>query len=164
MSRDITQQELKALLRYDPATGKFFRLVRTSNSIKVGETAGSIDVYGHRVISLNGRSWRAGRLAFLYMTGRLPQGDVDHKNRDRADDSWGNLREATRSQNLANKLKSASNTSGLKGVSRLPSGRWRASMSINNKHALLGVYDCRAAAYLAYVVETHKVHGEFARA
>jgi hypothetical protein len=81
---------------------------------------------------------------------------MDHKNLNRADDRWSNLREATASQNQANILKKSSNTSGAKGVCwRKDSRKWQAQICINGKRRYLGSFDTReaAAAYAAAAKE-----------
>ena len=37
---EITQDELKKLFLYDPVTGHFFRLTKSSKNTKIGEIAG----------------------------------------------------------------------------------------------------------------------------
>jgi len=50
------------------------------------------------------------------MTRKWPAYAVDHRNLDKGDNRWDNLREATRSQNMANTSLPSTNTSGFKGV------------------------------------------------
>ena len=67
MCDSLTQEKLKALLHYDPDTGAFTRLA--------GRTCGNTvrtESRGYIIVSVDGRLFRAHRLAFLYMTGELP--------------------------------------------------------------------------------------------
>jgi hypothetical protein len=70
---------------------------------------------GYWYIKIDGCDYQSSRLAFFYMTGEWPVGEVDHINRKRADDRWDNLREATGSQNRVNR-ESNGNSTGFKGV------------------------------------------------
>ena len=160
----LTHKLLLELLEYNPATGILVRKVQTASRVVVGDEGGWIDKDGYVCISLLNKTWKAHRLAWFYMTGRWPKADIDHENRIRSDNKWSNLRDASRSRNLANAAKCARNTSGLKGASRLPYGMWRATISVGNKSRHLGSFDCPAAAHFAYFIEAHKIHGEFARA
>lgn len=85
----LTQSRLKELLEYDPETGDFHWRVRpvrckqnaTWNSAWAGKIAGTISTYGYVMINVQHyQPMRAHRLAFLYMTGKFPQVDVDHIN------------------------------------------------------------------------------------
>lgn len=97
------------------------------------------------------------------MTGEWPADMIDHKNRDRTDNRWENLREATRSQNNANRR--ASSTHGFKGATfNRRQGRWMAQTKVNGKRVYLGYYDTPEEAHAAYVAAAERYFGEFARA
>ena len=160
---EITQAELKRLLHYDPETGVFTWRVARTNRVKVGEEAGSIMPIGYRMVRLDGKDYLLHRLAHLYMTGEWPEGQLDHKNNDRADNRWDNLRPATWSQQRANALKRSDNTSGYKGVSwnkRL--GKWHAYITLDRKRRHLGFFESAHEAKAAYERASRDLFGEFA--
>lgn len=162
---EITQEYLKDLLHYDPATGVFKWIVprgRGRVKIKPGDVAGSSDGRGYAVIGIDGKLYRAHRLAFLYMTGSFPKHEVDHKDCDRSNNKWENLREATRSQNLANR--GAQTSLCLKGVRLLPSGRYQAYIGFKGKQRNLGVFQTPEEASAAFARAANDNFGEFARA
>ena len=88
----ITAERLRELLRYDPETSVFTWLpryfsARTRRRRKAGQMnprdgapAGWIRRDGYLEISVLGREYKAHRLAFLYMNGEWPKGDIDHIN------------------------------------------------------------------------------------
>lgn len=164
MKRELTQKHLKELLNYDPESGVFtWKLKRTGFKSKDGQ-AGSIQSMGYRTIWLNGGAHKAHRLAWLYMTGNLPDLYIDHINGEKDDNRWCNLREATHAQNMWNTRKLTTNRSGLQGVSwHMRVAKWCAQVSFNGKKIHIGYFDCPAAAHLAYVVWADINHGEFAK-
>jgi len=104
-------------LTYNPISGIFTRKYKIGCKGVIGERVGCIDkVSGYRVIRLDNILYKANRLAYLYMTGILPD-LVDHVDTDRSSDKWDNLREATKSQNAMNSKKRLDNTTGIKGIS-----------------------------------------------
>jgi HNH endonuclease len=111
---NLTQERLKELLSYDPATGIFAWKTRRNQLSGIGQQAGTIHARGYRKIIIDGRSYWASRLAWLYMTGRWPKSEIDHKNRIRLDDRFSNLREATPQQNSFNRVRK--NTTGVPNV------------------------------------------------
>lgn len=88
---------------------------------------------------------------------------VDHKNGDKLDNRRENLRLCNNSQNLANKGKIRSNTSGFKGVSW--SKLWNyyeAYIQVDGKKKHLGCYTCALRAASVYNDAATKYFGEFA--
>ena len=160
----LSRDRLVFLLSYDPDTGVFTRNVSAGRGRR-GERAGTVRPDGRRQIAIDGVLHLEQRLAFLWMTGHLPETEIDHENATPSDNRWSNLRPATRSQNEANKRLSSANTSGLKGVSWSKSrAGWLAQLKHNKRASNLGVFDCPAAAHFAYVIASHKAFGEFSRA
>lgn len=108
--------KVRELFHYDPATGIFTRKVRTSNRVKVNEVAGLRKPSRYVLICVDGRQYRAHRLAWLYVHGEPPNGDLDHINRIKTDNRIANLREATRKQNMENTGAQKNSATGVKGV------------------------------------------------
>lgn len=134
----INQDDLKRSLHYDPKTGDFTRLVRASN-MPAGSIAGSIQTRdGYVIIRVLGHRHTAHRLAWLYMTGTWPSGEIDHINRVRADNRWENLRDVSHMENVHNcsPEKSAKSQNvywdGRKG------GRWYGSFCFKKKSYYAG--------------------------
>lgn len=101
-------------LEYDPASGIFTRRI-DKGKWKKGEIAGGLDKKGYVCISIDGVKHKAHRLAFLYMTGSMPE-MVDHDNTVRSDNRWANLRACNAIQNAANRRVHSNNELGIKGV------------------------------------------------
>jgi hypothetical protein len=90
--------------------------------------------------------------------------EVDHIDLNGLNCQRSNMRWATRSQNLANKRKTAQNTSGYKGVSRRARDRrWIATIYVENRPIYLGSFETREEAADAYDDAARKHYGQFAR-
>lgn len=77
---------------------------------------GSYDKDGYLILKVKGKQLKAHRVAWLLNNGDFPKSELDHINRNRADNRIENLREADRSlQNYNKTLKVDSNT-GLRGL------------------------------------------------
>lgn len=156
---------LKQLLSYEPQTGVFRWKVRPPHShVQVGDRAGSVYSNGYRYIQIDGQPYRSGRLAWLYVTGVLPDDYIDHENLNKSDDRFDNLRPATNQLNQANRGLMMTNTSGHKGVRWEASrGRWRAAITIDGKAKNLGRFFKLEEAKAAYEAAAVAAWGEFAR-
>jgi hypothetical protein len=138
----LTQDELKSLLMYDPATGVFTWRVTRSRKVVEGSVAGSVNNEGYCHIKFCNVNYKAHRLAWLYMYGVWPPNCIDHINRVRNDNRIENLRLATKTQNGQNRSLSKTNISGVTGVTWYKkSQRWRAQICVDGQHLYLGTYD-----------------------
>lgn len=113
---ELTVDRLRSLLNYDGETGTFtWRVSRGPN--RAGALAGSLRKDDYVDIGIDGRLYLAHRLAWLYVHGRWPAAEIDHRDHDRGNQKIANLRESTRSQNMANARRRRASGSGIKGVS-----------------------------------------------
>lgn len=101
-SRIISHEELLEILDYDPDTGKFTWKVFRGATALAGEEAGGIE-QGYRRIRINNRVYGAGRLAWFYMTGNWPENEIDHKDRNKLNNRFKNLRDVSGSVNCLNR-------------------------------------------------------------
>jgi hypothetical protein len=159
----ITEKRLKDFLHYDPASGDW-AWRRSLGRARAGDLAGNKVHNGYRTVFIDGVRHSAHRLAWFYMTGKLPKSEIDHINMDRADNRWDNLRVATTSQNKANSGKRSNNTSGFKGIWwHKRAGKWAASIMVSGSKRSLGLYTTPETAHAAYTDAAKKYFGEFAR-
>lgn len=154
----ITQQRLKEYLTYRPETGEFFALNPSINR-PAGRKLGTLHSTGYIVIRIDDKLYKAHRLAWLYMTGTFPKMKIDHVNRIKSDNHWGNLRDVSHSQNCENNPIKKSNRSGFVGVGWSKSmKKWRARIMYGYKGKHLGYFDCPKEAHEAYCVAAAKYH------
>lgn len=159
----ITLDRLRELLSYDPETGHF-HWSKPRPFCSAGKYAGGLTPYGYVRINVEGRPYQAHRLAWFYVYGRWPLREIDHINGIRSDNRLSNLREATPSQNQANKGMRKDNTSGAKGVTWDKSrGKWLAAIHVNGKRQGLGRYQTIGEAAAAYEAAAEINFGEFSR-
>ena len=145
----ITQARLKELFHYDPETGVFVRLVTRGGQSK-GAVAGGPGSQGYFRIKVDGEFYQAHRLAWLYMHGKFPSEQIDHKNHNRRDNRQANLREASRQENCRNQTLYANNKSGVTGVAWYPAiNKWRAQIKINGTKIHLGYFTKKSDAIKA---------------
>lgn len=151
-----------SLIDYDPETGAFSWRVKRN---QVDGEAGSINPQtGYRIIKVCGRKVMAHRLAWFWMTGEWPADRLDHRDGDKANNRFSNLRQASDRQNKANEKTRSDNAIGVKGVRKLPNcSRYQARIWDGHKHCHLGVFDTIDAAKRAYDAAAHKLFGKFAR-
>lgn len=159
----VTYERLVSILRYDPETGKWFALVNRRRT-RAGTEQGSLLPSGYVQLGIDGKCYLSHALAWLYMTGKWADPEVDHRNLNRSDNRWINLREATHGQNITNRPAQANNKCGVKGVSWFSqTHKWRAAIVVNRKQIHLGLFATIELAAAAYQAASIQYHGEFGR-
>jgi len=95
---------------------------------------------GYLQCKFKGKDQKIHRIIYEAFKGKIRDGyQIDHKNRNKADNRIENLREATHSQNQANKDISDRNSSGYLGINA-HKNRWSARISIDGERIYLGVF------------------------
>jgi len=176
----ITQERLKELLEYNQDTGIFvwksrpswmFRSARSKkawHSKHYGKQALNKRTDGYIAIKVDVKTYRAHRLAWLYVYGEWPNGEIDHKNHIRDDNRMCNLRDVTRSENQKNASIRKDNTSEVTGVSWYKTyEKWVVQIVLSGNKTTLGYFNdkfeaicCRKSADNKYGF--HENHGAIA--
>lgn len=147
----MNQEILKEYIAYDPVTGIFTRIKKSSNRNKLGQIQiPKSCVYGK--ITLCKTNYLLHRLAWLYMTGEWPSKDIDHTNRDKHDNRWENLRLTTTRANIINSARCGSgNKAGLLCACPNSRGGYTSEIKINGKRIRLGTFKTAIEAHNAYM-------------
>jgi hypothetical protein len=169
-STDTTSfiKTLKDTVDYDPETGIFKWKPRpfsppNINGLLARRNAGALS-HGYLRLTIGNRGYYAHRLAWIYVYGKWPVGEIDHIDLNKSNNKIANLRQSDSSQNSCNMAIPSTNTSGYKCVSwNKKTGRWMAKIQIRKKQIYLGLFDTPEAAYQAYCEMVPNLHGEFAR-
>ena len=143
-------ERLQQLFVYDSQTGSLTRRVSTSANARQGDRVGSRHNAGYLQMQLDGKKYLVHRIIWKLVTGKDPEElEVDHKNGDRSDNRWENLRLATMSQQRGNRI--------VKGYIRHPNG-----FMVLFKHQYHGLYKTEEEAQSVYRRLAEAEWGEFA--
>jgi len=153
----LTAERVRELLHYDPELGWFMWAV-DRGPFKAGSVPGTMDERGYVRIEIDGKSYRAHQLAWLWMTGAWQSYEIDHEDRNRANNKWTNLRLATRRQQMQNAAWKPG-ISGIPGV-HIFAGRARAVITVNRVRHYLGTFDTVEAAGIARAEKRAQLLGE----
>ena len=148
-------EALAAQVTYDPETGvvtwnlreEIARWDKAFNAQFAGRECGSIDHHGYRTIGFTHegklKRLKAHRLAWLIVHGKLPDGEIDHINRNRADNRISNLRDVPSAINHRNLTMLRNNKSGVTGVCwHKTNGKWQARVKIDGRYRYVGLFTC----------------------
>lgn len=165
-----SQAELRALFDYDPATGVLTWRPRGGAYTRFdGAAAGTVDRAGYVAVGIKtgGKPtyYKAHRIIWKMMTGQEPPEQIDHRDLDRSNNRWRNLRAAANGPNLQNAKLRRDNQSGVKGVSwEADRQKWQAIVSVGKRKIRIGRFDRLTDAEAAVLQARQNLHGEFARA
>jgi hypothetical protein len=157
-------EEFREFLSYDPEIGvlTWAKAPGYNKDHLVGKEAGALTATGYRRLRFNGKYWLTHRVVWMLETGQYPATEIDHKDRNRANNRFANLRLATPCQNQFNVERRKSNTTGFTGVFLQKStNRYFASHKSGGKREHLGYWATPEEAAAAYQAAIAKVRGEF---
>lgn len=158
----LTRERLREVLDYDPETGVFRWKRRMSSRAPAGGVAGSPHPKErYIIIGIDGRLYRAHRLAWLWCFGVWPSDEVDHWDVDRQNNRIANLRDCTVRINRQNLRRGHVDGSGggLLGVSwRAHAKKWVATIYVDGRSRHLGYRDTPEEAHSLYVEAKRQLH------
>lgn len=140
---------------YLPETGEVFN--------PKGRGVGAVNK-GRCRIAYKGKYYPRSWVAVYLMTGKWPEEQVDHVNRNPLDDRWNNLRACSQKENARNKGRYSSNKSGYKGVytsQYKDSVYYHAKIQVDGRPVFLGSFPSAEEAHAAYCEAAIKYHKEF---
>jgi len=138
---DLTQEQLKTILRYDHELGRFFCLVSRGKA-SVGKMAGYLRKDKYRHIVIDRKRFLEHRLVWLYVYGEMPKNQIDHINHCKEDNRIENLRAVSSYENNRNRSKNKKNASGLSGVSwNKSAGKWISYINSDVETKYLGIFE-----------------------
>jgi hypothetical protein len=120
---------------------------------KTGKAAGCVNRKGYKYIGFGGSLYRANRLAWFYVNGAWPSGQVDHIDGNRLNDAYSNLRDVTAEGNQRNRRRgNRGSSSPLLGVSwNAYTKKWRSQISVGKQTVHLGLFKTELEAHEAYL-------------
>ena len=141
---------IRSVIDYNAETGEM--VWRESfGRRKQGEPVGHVESNGYVRVTVCGTRIRRHQLAWLYVYGKMPDGEIDHINGVYGDDRLCNLRDVSHAENLQNRTRpQANNSTGLIGV--VPNkNRYSAMICRNGKTAYLGTFGTPEEAHAVYM-------------
>ena len=102
---------------------------------------------------INGKQRRPYQIAFLLMEGYIPD-SIDHRDGNRDNDKWYNIRAATPAQQSANTTKA--------GIYKWPSGKYYYQLCVDGQRYYESGFHTWDEANDAYKTKCLELQGEFA--
>jgi hypothetical protein len=154
------QAMLRALFTYEAGTGllRWAGKPTKYSNVEVGQLAGSVKSHGYVMVEIDGKTYAAHRLIWVIVTGEWPKADVDHRDTDRSNNRWANLRDVSRRVNAENRRRAqANNSTGLLGA-HAHGGRFKSAIKVRGKAINLGTFDTAEEAHRTYVAAKRRLH------
>ncbi len=156
---DFSIEGLKSIIQYDRKTGVLRRIFDYGTCRPCNVVLNSVSKDGYIKVGVFGKTYSAHRIAWFYVRGRWPVGDIDHIDGNKTNNAFSNLREVSHSVNIQNQTKAhKGSASKLLGVSAAPFGKWVARISAGGKNKYLGHYKSPESAHEVYLEAKRKLH------
>lgn len=157
----LKAEQLRRIVSYNAETGDFPWL-QNRGGRRAGAKAGTVRKGMRKpdiLICVRKKQYLAHRLAWLYVHGEFPKGDIDHINGDPSDNRISNLRDVSHRTNMENRKGAQANNKTRKlGVSPDGRGKLRATIQVDGKHKHLGTFVDADKAHEAYLKAKRELH------
>ena len=155
----LSQEDVRRLLSYDPTTGVLVWRV-SRGSVKAGKVITGYTADDYQPVRINRTPYLAHRLIWLYVTGSHPQGEIDHKDGNRKNNKFDNLRDVSATENQQNRRQApiTNRSTGILGVTVTPNRKRYRAQIYSEKKYYLGTFDSVDEARNAYVEAKRKMH------
>lgn len=153
---------LREFFVYDAETGVLsWRKRPHGRSLRqAGDAAGTLLNTGYLQVNLKGVFMLVHRVAWKMHTGCEPPLEIDHANRNKADNRWTNMREAEPWQNRVNRRAKNDHP----GVHYIAARRkFGAQMRVAKRHLWLGSFSTAEEACAARRAAAALYHAEFSQ-
>jgi HNH endonuclease/AP2 domain len=149
----LTQERLQEVLHYDSRSGEFRWRRQKDFEHRAGKIAGCSMRSDYWCIHVDGRSYRAHQLAWLYMTGAWGRPRIEHRDGDPFNNRWRNLRLARCCDIVSRPPPRRRESSLFAGITLdRRSGQWAANISNGERVYSLGRFPTHEAAHEAYAM------------
>jgi hypothetical protein len=175
--QELTQELLKQLIDYNPDTGVFVWKERplsmlekqsycnTWNTRFANKQAGRLTNvkkgFTFRRICIFNKEYQGHHIAFLYMTGKYPEHDIDCIDGDYTNLEFKNIRECTRQDTTFKAIKSSGKNKLIGSSFKKDRNKYRSQIDVNGKSISLGHFDTEEQAHNAYVEAKRQISPEF---
>jgi hypothetical protein len=145
---------LSPVLEYSPESGLLKWKISPSAKVKIGQEAISKDNRGYVIVTYKGKTYKAHRVAWLFVYGKWPESAIDHINGKKDDNRIENLRLTNAVLNGQNRMPTKTRAT-LMGAyldkSRTNFSKpWRSSITVNKSKIYLGSFSTEQEAHTSY--------------
>lgn len=159
--KSVDLNEIREAFEINETTGQLINR-KHRRKARARDIVGTMRPDGYSQVCINRTILLVHRVIFALSNGYWSDFEIDHINGNRQDNRPCNLREATKSQNGANKRLCRD---GLKGSSWCKrEKKWRSSLRKDGKQIHIGYFKTNEEAHAAYIAVAQNLHGNFARA
>lgn len=149
MTTAVVEDTILNDINYDRENGKLY-WNKSGSGRKLHKSIGTTTKQGYLQTTIKGVQLKVHHIVWFIETGKWPLEQIDHKDKDKSNNRFLNLREGN-SVNQHNRSIRVGK-SGLPGAYKVNKKKpWRSTIKINGKTKSLGLFNTKEEANAAYM-------------